>query len=234
MCPLVLEESLISVIFQKSLRKFLTFVKSRSIDLCLISYIFSWSRKQSVLKFMFCQISSKYIDARSNLVRLDFLKASKQHILHICNTFSVHMHYEICHESPYNGRLGPGKVLEKSLVWSTRICESMSDIYIYIFHAICTFSVCCALSQCVCRSAPSVSPYPSGLLHWHWGNHDCPSASEVTLKDMGKKPDRYKTTTIKKQESNHVHISWSDYIIHWLGMHVIQLKLMDFVLPSVV
>ena len=29
-------------------------------------------------------------------------------------------------------------------------------------------------------------PYPSGLLHWHWGHHDCPSAHEVTLKDMGK------------------------------------------------
>ena len=25
-------------------------------------------------------------------------------------------------------------------------------------------------------------PYPSGLLHWHRGN-DCPSASEITLKD---------------------------------------------------
>ena len=37
-------------------------------------------------------------------------------------------------------------------------------------------------------------PYSSGLLHWHWGNHmiapgqsyDCPSASEGTLKHMGK------------------------------------------------
>ena len=28
--------------------------------------------------------------------------------------------------------------------------------------------------------------YPSGLLHWPWGNHDCPRASEVTLKDIGK------------------------------------------------
>ena len=27
-------------------------------------------------------------------------------------------------------------------------------------------------------------PYLSGLLHWHWGH--CPSASEATLKDMGK------------------------------------------------
>ena len=29
-------------------------------------------------------------------------------------------------------------------------------------------------------------PYLSGLLHWHWGHHDCPSASEVTLKNMSK------------------------------------------------
>ena len=31
-----------------------------------------------------------------------------------------------------------------------------------------------------------VDPYSSGLLHWHWGNHDCLNASDVTLKDMGK------------------------------------------------
>ena len=30
------------------------------------------------------------------------------------------------------------------------------------------------------------NPYPSELLQWHWGNQDCPSASEVTLNDMGK------------------------------------------------
>ena len=29
-----------------------------------------------------------------------------------------------------------------------------------------------------------IPPYPSGLFHWHWGNH-YPGASEATLMDMG-------------------------------------------------
>ena len=33
----------------------------------------------------------------------------------------------------------------------------------------------------------SLYPYPSGLLHWHWGNHVIATVPvEVTLKDMGK------------------------------------------------
>ena len=41
-----------------------------------------------------------------------------------------------------------------------------------------------------------IYPYPSGLLHWHWGNY-CPSVSEVTLKNMGK-IGLYLTTTKHK------------------------------------
>ena len=32
----------------------------------------------------------------------------------------------------------------------------------------------------------SIYLYSSGLLHWHRGNYDCPGASEVILKNMGK------------------------------------------------
>ena len=34
----------------------------------------------------------------------------------VCGYFSVHLYYETCSESPYNGAFGPGKVIEKSLV----------------------------------------------------------------------------------------------------------------------
>ena len=54
----------------------------------------------------------------------------------------------------------------------------------------------CYPSQCNNGFLCCICPYPSGLLHWHWGNH-CPSASEVTLKDMGK-IDWYQTTTKHK------------------------------------
>ena len=54
----------------------------------------------------------------------------------------------------------------------------------------------CYPSQCNNGFLCCICPYPSGLLHWHWGSH-CPSAGEVILKDMGK-IDWYQTTTKHK------------------------------------
>ena len=55
-----------------------------------------------------------------------------------------------------------------------------------------------------------IYPYPPVLLHWHWGNksYDCPSVSEVILKNMGK--INHIATTY--WSINHGHISW----IYWI------------------
>ena len=67
-------------------------------------------------------------------------------------------------------------------------------------------------------------PYPSGLLHWHWGN---PSASEVTLKDMGKVTDPWQQQHTTKHEpcawsvvlmfleSILFHRKWNSTLTHW-------------------
>ena len=60
-----------------------------------------------------------------------------------------------------------------------------------------------------------ICPYPSGLLHWHWGK-DCPSAREATLKDMAK-------MTINKQQQNiakHIFLVIYCTICEWMFLNL--------------
>ena len=54
-------------------------------------------------------------------------------------------------------------------------CLGLNELLTQAVHALLCFGVC------------QFHPYPSGLLHWHWGCHDCPSAFGAILEDMGKK-----------------------------------------------
>ena len=57
--------------------------------------------------------------------------------------------------------------------------------------------------------------YSPDLLQWHWGNH-CPSASEVTLNDMGKMSSTKPPT---QPSGNYMHISW-DVLYVWYQLVV--------------
>ena len=86
------------------------------------------------------------------------------------------------------------------------ICFSMKYTHFFLWNILTfsmeythvflrTYTMFC-LYQLTVNTMWCINTYSSGLLHWHWGNH-CPSASEVTLKNMGKN-SLYLTTTKHK------------------------------------
>ena len=65
------------------------------------------------------------------------------------------------------------------------------------------FMFCCVLAV----NRP-ILPIFSVLFHWHWGqSYDCPSASEVTLKNVGERITRIHQEQIRSPNTTN-HISW--------------------------
>ena len=94
-----------------------------------------------------------------------------------------------CQEAPFFNRVGisdrhTDAFRHPQTELSTCTCNPLKDEHTFF----------CALHFCGLYHWPAfirfmwcVYPYSSGLLHWQWGNHMISSsASEVTLKDMGK------------------------------------------------